>query len=188
MSIFKNSWIILKITSLKESEFLFDVFSYDFWKLKLKSKKNKREKLLDVWYIIDFEINVQKENNINEVRNIKIKNEFDYLWKDYEIILEYLNILKIVDEKCPLNMPIFEIFNIINEVNKFPDITNEKLIFAQIKIYNILWILNIENRDEKIKKILKYIRNENIKNILKLKWLDLKKKEILKNILVSYKN
>jgi len=48
MSLFKSSGIILKISSLKENEFLFDVFTYEYGKLKMKTKKSKKEKNLDV--------------------------------------------------------------------------------------------------------------------------------------------
>lgn len=185
MSIFKTSWVILKINSLKETEFLFDVFSYDYWKLKLKAKKSKKEKNLDVWYIINFEVNVKKENQIHEIKNIKIKSEFDYLNKDYETILEYLELLKLIDEKCPLSMPIYEIFNILNEINNFENITEEKLIFSKLKILNILWLLPEKHINEKIQKILSFISKESIKNILKLKWLDEKTKVDLKNILMK---
>lgn len=94
MSLFKSSGIILKITSLKENEFLFDVFTYEYGKLKLKAKKTKKEKNLDLGYIINFEVNVKKENTIHEIRNIRIKNEFSYSDTSYEMIYEYLYLLK----------------------------------------------------------------------------------------------
>lgn len=182
MSIFKTSWVILKISSIKETEFLFDVFSYDYGKIKLKAKKSKKEKNLDVWYIINFEVNVKKENSIHDIKNVKIKNEFDYLWKNYEIIFEYLELLKLIDEKCPLNMPIYEIFNILNEINNFENITSEKIFFSKLKVFNILWFLPEEHKDQKIQKILSFIGKESIKNILKLKWLDEEIKKDLKSI------
>lgn len=188
MSIFKTSWILLKIKQIKENEFLLDVFSYDYWKIKLKIKKNKSQKSLDIWFIINFEINTKKENDIHQIKNIKIKNEFDYINKSYEIIIEYLELLSIINEKCPLNLPIFEIFNILNELHNLKNITSEKIIFAKLKVFAILWILDTQIQDEKIKKILSFISKESIKNIFKLKWLNDNEKNILKNILTSYKN
>lgn len=185
MSIFKTSWVIIKINSIKNNEFLFDIFSYDYWKIKLKAKKSKKEKSLDIWYIINFEVNVKKENSIHEIKNVKIKNEFDYLNKDYQTIFEYLEILKILNYQCPLNMSIPEIYNILNEINNFENITEEKLIFSKLKILFILWILKIDNEDKNIEKILSFISKESIKNVLKLKWLDEKTKIKLKNILVK---
>jgi hypothetical protein len=57
-------------------------------------------------YIVNFEINVRKENSINEIKNIKIKNEFEYNKKSYGIILEYLEILNLIEKNSPLNMNI----------------------------------------------------------------------------------
>jgi hypothetical protein len=55
------------------------------------------------------------------------------------MIFEYLELLKIVNEKCPFFLPIFEIFNVLNEVNTLEkNITIEKIIFAKLKILNIL--------------------------------------------------
>lgn len=117
---------------------MFDVFTSNYGKLKLKSKKSKKEKSLDIGYIIDFEVNVKKQNSIHEINNIKIKNEFSYTNKDYTTLLDYLELIKIVMDKCPLNLPIYEIYNILNEVNSFENITDEKIIFAQLKVLNIL--------------------------------------------------
>ena len=172
MSVFKTHWIILKTQKLKESEFLLDVFCYDYGKLKLKTKKSKDYKTLDIWYNINFEINVKKENQIHEIKNVKIKNEFDYLQKDYETILEYLKIIKIVLEKTPEHQEIKEIYNILNEINTFLNITKEKLIFAKLKILYVLWTLNIHSNNQTLQKILLFISKENISNIMKLKWLD----------------
>lgn len=170
---------------LKENEFLFDVFSYDYGKLKLKAKKSKKEKNLDVWYIINFEVNVKKENTIHDIKNIKIKSEFDYLWKNYEVILEYLELLQVVDKKCPYHMPMYEIYNIFHEINHFQNISDEKLIFAHLKILHILWILPQEHSNISIQKILSFVTKESIKNILKLKWLDDEAKKELKIFLMK---
>ena len=43
MSLFKSSGIILKITSLNENEFLFDVFTYEYGKLKITHNKDINE-------------------------------------------------------------------------------------------------------------------------------------------------
>lgn len=185
MSIFKSSWIILKITSLKEQEFLFDVFTYEYGKLKLKAKKTKKEKNLDLWYIINFEVNVKKENSIHEIRNIKIKNEFAYWDKSYEIIYEYLFLLKSVGEKCAYNLPIYEIYNIFCDLNEIQNISEEKILFSHLKILHILWILDISHQNITIQKILSFISKESIKNILKLKWLDEQLKSEIKNILMK---
>lgn len=183
MSFFKTYWVVLKIHSQKETEFLFDIFSYEYGKIKLKSKKSKKEKSLDIWYIIDFEINVKKDNTIHEIKNIKIRNEFSYLNKNYSVLLEYLELIKLVFEKCPNNMPIYEIFHIFNEINILEKVTDEKIIFLKLKVCFILWILKIENKNENIQKILSFISKESIKNILKLKWLTQENKIELNNVM-----
>jgi recombinational DNA repair protein (RecF pathway) len=185
MSLFKSSWIILKISSLKENEFLFDVFTYEYGKLKMKAKKSKKEKNLDIWYIINFEVNVKKENTIHEIRNIKIKNEFDYNYKTYETIYEYLFLLKNISDGCPYHMPIYEIYNIVYHLYQLENISEEKIIFSHLKILNVLWILNENSNNPMVKKILSFIQKESIKNILKLKWLDENLKNELKTLLMK---
>ncbi|MDD5770381.1 MAG: recombination protein O N-terminal domain-containing protein [Candidatus Gracilibacteria bacterium] len=183
MSLFKTYGIVLKTTKVKENDFLLDVFCYDYGKLKLKTTKSKTIKTLDIGYILNFEIDVQKQNKIHEIKNIKIKNEFDYLNKNYLIIIKYLELLKIINDKCPLGMPIFEIFNILNEINLTKNITEEKIIFSQLKILNILGVLKQENNNEKIQKVLSFVNKESIKNILKLKGLSEDEKKILEKII-----
>ncbi len=183
MSIFKTSGIILKIHPHKDQEFLFDVFTYDYGKLKLKAKSGKKEKNLDIWYIINFEVNVKKEFSIHEIRNIKIKSEFAYADKNYEIIYEYLYLLKNIWEKCAYNFCIGEIYNILFELQEIKNISEEKIIFSHLKILNILWILKENHQNATVQKILSFISKESIKNILKLKWLDENTKYILKSII-----
>jgi hypothetical protein len=171
MSLFKTTWIILKKKSLKENEDFLVVFTDEYWKINLKAKKTKTEKSLDFWYIINFEVSVKWENNINKIRNIKIKNELNYNKYDYKIIFEYLNILSFIEKNCPLNMQNHWIFEILNKINSYDELTFEKLLFAKAKILNILWILKTENQNENIKKVLLFIEKNSIENILKLKWL-----------------
>ncbi len=185
MSLFKSSGIILKITSLKENEFLFDVFTYEYGKLKLKAKKTKKEKNLDLGYIINFEVNVKKENTIHEIRNIRIKNEFSYSDTSYEMIYEYLYLLKSIWDNCAYNLQICEIYNVFCELNEIQNISEEKIIFSHLKILNILWLLPEIHQNPTIQKILSFIGKESIKNILKLKGLDENLKWELKNFLMK---
>lgn len=185
MSLFKSSGVIVNIFTSSEKEFLFDIFSYEYGKLKLKAKKTKKEKSLDVWYLINFEVNVKKENSIHEIKNIKIKNEFFYNDKNYEVIFAYLQVLEIINKKFPYSLPIYEIYNILSEINEYKNITEEKLIFSQCKLLSILWILPEKHKNISIEKILSFISKESINNILKLKWLDENLKNELKKIIFS---
>lgn len=183
MSLFKTTWIILKKSKLKENEDFLSVFTDEYWKINLKAKKTKKEKSLDLGYIINFEVNVKWENNINEIRNIKIRNELNYNNYDYKIIYEYLNILNLVEKNCPLNMQNHWIFEIFNKINSYDWLTFEKLLFLKAKILNFLWILKTENQNENIKKVLIFIEKSSVDNILKLKWLSENDIYLLENIL-----
>lgn len=183
MSIFKASWIILKKTKLKENEEIVTVFTSEYWKLVLKNKISKRQKNLDLWYIINFEINVKKENQINGILNSKIKNEFQYNNKDFSLIIEYLELIKFIENFTPLNMQILWIYEIFYKINDHKNLTFEKIIFSKIKILSLLWILkNEENNNEIVKKIINFILKNSIDEILKLSWVDEKNLAILKKI------
>lgn len=183
MSVFKTFWIILKVQKIKENDFFLDLFCYDYWKIKLKAKKTKDFKNLDIWYNINFEIDVKKQNSIHEIKNIKIKNDFNYINKEYSVLIQYLDIVKLLIEKLPNHEPVYEIYNVLNEINNYKNITEEKLIFSKLKLLNILWVLNIHNSDLNIQKILSFISKESISNVLKLKWLDEKTLSLIKNMI-----
>lgn len=182
MSIFKTSGIILKKNKIQENKEILTIFCENYWKLNLEYKKSKKEKELDLWYIINFEINVKKENSLSEVKNVKIKNEFNYSKYSFEIIFEYLEFLKVVEELAPFNMEIKEIFNILESINKYENLTLEKLIFSKAKIISIFWILK-DSKNPKIQKILNFIWNNKIDDILKLYWLNQEELNILKESL-----
>lgn len=183
MFIFKTSWIVLKINKLKENEFLILVFSYDYWKLNLKTNLSKNKKSIDIWYIINFEIYNKKELSINEIKNIKILKEFNYNNKDYEIIILYLNLLKYIFDETTFNNPIFEVYNIIYFLNNYEDITPQKIILTHLKIKNIFWELWIESNNQDIKKILNFISKQNIKTLFKIEQLDFQILDNLKKLI-----
>ncbi len=183
MFVFKTSWIILKINKLKENEFLICVFSYDYWKLNLKTNLSKNKKSLDIWYIINFEIYHKKELSINEIKNIKILKEFNYNNKDYEIIILYLNLLKYIFDGTSFNNPIFEVYNTIYFLNNYENITPQKIILTQLKIKNIFWELWVESKNQDIKKILNFISKQNIKTLFKIEQLDFNILDELKKLI-----
>lgn len=183
MSIFKASWIILKKTKLKENEEIITMFTNEYWKLILKNKISKRQKNLDLWYIINFEISVKKENQINEILNPKIKNEFQYNNKDFSLIIEYLELIKFIENFTPLNMQIIWIYEIFYKINEYKNLTYEKIVFSKVKLLSLLWILKTdENDDETVKKVINFILKNNIDNILKLSWIEEKSLYLLKKI------
>lgn len=198
MSIFKSKWIIIKTKKIGDKKLLYTILSSDYWKILCNKKFSTKEKKLDLGYVINFEIEVKKWVNIHNIKNIKILSEFNSLWKKYSIIKNFLDLLNIVNKKLPEKLVNLEIFNTLEKIIKYDQpqslliqegrLTVLKLILSQLKIINLLWLLNIENKDPIIKKILNFINKNKIENILKLAWIndDLERK--LENILGKYRN
>ena len=186
MSIFKSQWIILKIKKLEEKNNLYTIITSDYWKILCNKKLNTREKTLDLGYFINFEIEVKNWVNIFNIRNIKIISEFNSMWKKYSIIENFLNLLKIVHLKLPEKLINLEVFNTLKEIVKYKNINSVKLILSQLKILNILWLLDLENKNLTIKKILYFINKNNIENILKLTWINDNMESELKQVVDKY--
>lgn len=182
MSTFKDKAIILKIEKIWEKDLLYTLFSYDFWKIKANKKFSKKEKNLDLGYIINFEI-VTKENvSIHKIKNIKIKSEFFLENKKFSEINIFLEILSLIFRETPVWVQNKEIFSVVEEINKKEKIDEIMLILAKIKIKFIFWILWIEHKNQIIWKILKFVYNNKIKEIFKLKWINDELKEILTSL------
>ncbi len=186
MSIFKSQWIIIKIKKLEEKNNLYTIFTSDYWKILCNKKINSREKTLDLGYLINFEIEVKKWVNIFNIRNIKIISEFNSLGQKYSTINNFLELLKIVHLKLPEKLVNQELFNNLVEIIKYKNINSVKLILSQLKILNILWFLDLENKDLTIKKILHFINKNKIENILKLTWIDEELELKLKKVVEKY--
>ena len=182
MSIFKDSAIILKIQKDSNKNFIYTLFSLKFWKIIAVKKFSNKEKNLDLWFHINYEIKTSQQ--INKISNIKIINEFNLLNKNFIQINNYLLLLNTILKKTPFwveNTEIFEIINIINKYNN-PDI-ELKITLAQLKIINILWELDINNKNQTISKILKFISQNNFWKIIKLTWINENIKKELQEIL-----
>lgn len=182
MAIFKCSWIVLKKSILNDKTKLITVFTNEYWKININYKDKKTDKTLDVWYVINFETRVKDENKVTQLNNVFIKSVFNYEQKSYSIILEYLNLIKIIQKNCPLNLQIYGIYEIFSKMQEYENLSDEKIIFTQLKILTKLGLIDLENKNEKISKILNFIQKNNINDILKLKWLDEETKNLLKNI------
>ncbi len=184
MSIFKDKAIILKIdkslkvndnnfTKTNDKEFFYTIFTKTYWKIKASKKYSKTEKSLDLWYNINFEIITSEKSKIHKIKNIKIKNEFNINKdKNFYEINKYLEILALIFKEIPEWVAFEEIFEIIEKVNEKQNIDETRLILAKLKIKSLIWILNINHKDEIIKKILKFISISKIENILKLTWIN----------------
>lgn len=181
MSLFKTKAIVLKITKIKERDFIYDLFTFDYGKIKVQKKDSKKEKNLDLWYIINCEIETKAERNIHKIKNIKIKSEFNYEDKDFLVINLYLEIISYIQNNLPDWVEFKDMFEIIETINDKKNIDETKLILAKLKITNLFWELKLENEDKIIEKILNFINKNKIKEILKLTWID----ENLKNKLIK---
>jgi len=181
--IFKTKAIVLKIEKKIDKDFIYTIFSYDYGKIKIRKKLSKTEKILDLWYIINFEIEVKKDIDIHKIRSIKIKSEFLDKNKTFDEINTYLILLAKIEKNMSFWIINKEVFDLIEIVNKYENINEEKLILASLKLKNILWEMAITNINIDISKILKFVQNSEIEKILKLKWIDEKMNLELKKLI-----
>lgn len=173
MSVFKDKAIVLKIDKIWEKDLLYTIFSYDYWKIRVNKKFSKKEKNIDLWYIINFEITTKGNLSVHKIKNVKIKSEFNLENKrSFSELNIFLEILTDIFKETRDWIPNREIFNLIEEINKNKNINKIKLILAKLKLKAILWELDINDKNEIISKILKFIFNNKIKEIFKLTWIN----------------
>lgn len=182
MSIFKSKWIIIKVekvnwsnnnsmdNKLKTWEFLYTIFTREYWKIKCNKKISKQEKNLDLWYIVNFEITTKENASIHKIKNIKITSEFNTENKSFLVVNSYLEFLALILKNTPNWVPVYELFDLVEIINNYSNVDEIKLILAKLKTISILWELNDNYDDEYISKILKFINHNKIDRILKLTW------------------
>ena len=158
---------------------MYTIFSYDYWKIKATKKIAKSEKNLDLWYIINFEIETKNNPNIHKIKNIKILSEFNSENKWFFIINKYLEILSVIFKQIPDWITVHEIYNIMELINTKTNLSEIQLILSKLKILSIVGELNIEHNNKTISKILKFISSNNINDIFRLSWIDEKMKKEL---------
>jgi recombinational DNA repair protein (RecF pathway) len=172
LSIFKTKWIILKISKIKEQEFLYTIFTKEYWKIRCNKKLSKKEKNLDLWYIVNFEITTKENISIHKIRNIKIISEFNSENKKFNELNLYLTILSIILNKTANWLPIFELYDLTEMLNKIENMDEIKLILIKLKVISIFWELNENHNNQTISKILKFINQNKIDRIIKLTWIN----------------
>lgn len=185
MANFNLNWIVFEVKKLNEKNISIKLFTKEYWKIQVFTKQNSK-KNIDLWNIINCEINVWKNNVVKNYSNIKIISQFDYLQKDYISTFEYLNTLNILNKLIPLNQEIPGIYEIIYELNNYSNISEHKILLCQLKILNTLWLLSLEVHNIIIQKILNFINKNKIQNILKLKLLDSSINTQIKTIISSH--
>ncbi|MFA5917198.1 MAG: recombination protein O N-terminal domain-containing protein [Candidatus Gracilibacteria bacterium] len=182
MAIFKTKAIILKISKVKDKDFIYDIFTFDYGRIKAQKKEHKKEKSLDLGYIINCEIETKEQRDIHKIKNIKIKKEFNCENKDFATINEYLTIIGLVYNKLPEGIVFKDVFEIIEEINDTNNIDEIKLILSRLKVINLLGELNLMHEDELVQKVLKFINSNKLKEIFKLNGFDEVIKEKLRRI------
>jgi len=182
LSIFKTKWVVLKIHKISGNDFLYTIFTYEYWIIRATKKNSKNEKTIDLWYLINFEIETKNKRDIHKIRNIKIVLEFNCENKNFATINWYLTILWTILQKAPTWVPVYEIIEVIENILIYENINELKLTLARLKIINILWELDINNENNTVSKILNFINNNKIWDILRLWWISKEVKDILKNI------
>ena len=182
MSIFKTKWTVLKIKKIKPWEYLYTLFTRDYGKILCNKKLSKKEKTIDLWYLINFEITTKENVSIHKIRNIKIISEFNIFNRSFKELNNYLIILSLILNKTPGWLPIYELSELLEIINSYPNIDETKLILTKLKIISIFWELWENHNNTTISKILKFINSNKITRILKLSWID----EEIKNELESF--
>lgn len=167
---------------MQKNENLYTIFSYDYWKIKAVKKLSKREKNLDLWYLINFEIETKNKTNIHKIKNIKIISEFntENVW--FSIINKYLELLSTILKHIPDWIAVYEIFEIMELVNSRKNISELQLILSKLKILAISWELNIEHQNKTVWKILKFVSSNYINDIFRLSGIGEEIKKELKDI------
>jgi len=89
-------------------------------------------------------------------------------------------------KKLPEKLINLELYNTLKEFIKYNNLTSSKIILTQLKILNILGILNLEHKNLTIKKILFFIHKNKINNVLKLVGISDKLEVELTNIVKKY--
>lgn len=168
MLLFKTKWIILKIHKVQEKDFLYTIFTEDYWKIVCQKKLSTREKTLDIWYLIHFEIETKEDRKVHKMRHIKIISEFSLLKKTYLEMESYLKLLAYVWKQAPEWAPVYQVLEIFELVHLYENITEEKLLLARLKLASIFWVLPQEYGSEMTQRILWFIYKNKITQILKL--------------------
>ncbi len=167
---------------MQKNENLYTIFSYDYWKIKAVKKLSKKEKNIDLGYLVNFEIETKNKTNIHKIKNIKIISEFNTENVGFSIINKYLELLSTILKHIPDWIAVYEIFEIIELINSKTNISEIQLILSKLKILSIAWELNIEHQNKVVWKILKFVSINNINDIFRLSGIDEGIKKELENI------
>lgn len=183
MHIFKIKAIVIHIQKSGKEENILTIFSEEYWKIKVQKKAKIKEKTLDIGYVFSCEIIQKEKQDIHTIRNIKVKEVFEYHDKSYELISLYLECIWCILKHSPYWVPIKEIFKVAEHINSIKNIANQELILWKLKVLNIFWLLpDTYEENTTIQKILKFIHGNKFEKIIRLEKLDDELLEILQKI------
>lgn len=168
MLIFKSSWIILKIHKVNEKDFLYTIFTQEYGKIMCQKKYSKTEKSLDIWYLIQFEIETKEDKKVHKMRNIKILSDFAPANKSFDVLQNYLELLAMILKNTPEWVQAYWIIDIVEFIHKYEEITADKLLLSKLKLLHIFGTLPYDHQNETIHKTLKFVHNKPISELFKL--------------------
>lgn len=173
MHIFKIKAVVLHIQKSGKEENILTVFSEEYWKIKVQKKAKSKEKPLDIGYVFSCEIIQKEKQDIHTIRNIKVKEVFEYHDKSYESISLYLECIWCILKHSPYWVPVKEIYKIAEHINSIKDISHQCLILWKLKILQIFWLLpDTYEENITLQKILKFIHGNKFEKIIRLEKLD----------------
>lgn len=178
MLIFKSSWVILKVHKVGEKDFLYTIFTQEYGKILCQKKISKKEKVLDLGYLIQFEIETKEDKKVHKMRNIKILSDFSPLTRDFATLQKYMEILAYILKNSPDWLQIFWVIEIIQKIHHFEKINEEKLFLSLLKLKHIYWNLSDSHKNPTVQKILHFIHNKSIWDVLRLSWIEKYKKDL----------
>lgn len=168
MLIFKSSWIILKIHKVNEKDFLYTIFTQEYGKIICQKKYSKTEKSLDIWYLIQFEIETKEDKKVHKMRNIKILSDFAPTNKSFDVLQNYLELLAMIHKNTPEWVQAYWIIDIVEFIHEYENITADKILLSKLKLLHIFGTLPYEHINQITHKTLKFIHTKSISEIFKL--------------------
>ena len=178
--------MVLKIKKVNEKEFLYTVFFQDYGKLTVTKKKKGKEKPIDTGYTINCEIITKEQRDIHTIWNIQILHQFSCDEKDFQTIQEYLHMIKDILNNIPQGSPHREVFNILEHIAKnSKKLSYTQILLTRIKLKEIVWNISQTWWSTTVQKILKFIENHKIQDILKLTGIDTETLKDLEQLLMQ---
>ena len=157
---------------------MYTIFTDEYGKIICQKKISAKEKTLDLWYEIQFEIETKEERKVHKMRNIKILSDFSPQTKSFAVLQKYLEILAYILKNSPDGLQIFWIVEIIQKIHHFENISEEKLLLCYLKVAHIYGNLAQEHSNPIVQKILHFVHTKKISEVLRLSWIEKYKKDL----------